>query len=199
MKSLLLAAAALCLFPLAAHAAPVIGQPAPAFTGTDSTGATRSLADYKGKTVVLEWTNPECPYVKKFYGSNAMQAQQKAVTDSGVIWLSINSSAEGKQGYLTQADATKLLTDEKASPTALILDHDGVIGTAYEAKTTPHMFVIDPAGTLVYAGAIDDNPSSDPKTLETAKNYVAQTLGELTAGKPVSEPLTQSYGCGVKY
>ncbi|MBU0800902.1 MAG: thioredoxin family protein [Alphaproteobacteria bacterium] len=194
--------AALCaavMLPAAAHANPEIGQPAPAFTGTDSNGKTHNLSDFKGKTVVLEWHNDGCPYVEKYYGTGAMQAVQKAAVDDGVVWLTINSGAEGKQGYHDAAATNELIAKQKSAETARILDMDGVIGKAYNAKTTPHMFVINGEGTLVYMGAIDDRPTADKADLEGATNYVTAALDEIKAGKPVSTPMTQPYGCGVKY
>lgn len=185
--------------PGTAQAAPEIGKPAPAFTGTDSHGTTHTLDQYKGKIVVLEWHNDGCPYVEKYYGTGAMQALQKTYTADGVIWLTVNSGAVGAQGYNDAAGTNALIARQQSAETARILDTDGVIGKAYGAKTTPHMFIIDKDGTLVYNGAIDDRPSADKKTLDGAQNYVVQALAELKAGRPVRESLTQPYGCGVKY
>lgn len=182
-----------------AFAAPEVGQPAPGFTGTDSNGSEHSLSDFQGKTVVLEWTNHECPYVQKHYGSGNMQALQKAATDDGVIWLTIVSSAEGKQGYTTPEEANALIEEVGANATARILDPSGEIGKLYDAKTTPHMYVIDGEGTLVYAGAIDSNNSYDPATIEGATNYVQAALDSLKAGTPIEVASTTAYGCGVKY
>lgn len=185
----------------AAHAAPKIGQPAPAFSGTDAlSGETISLDALKGKLVVLEWNNPGCPFVKKFYGSNAMQTLQANATKRGVVWVSINSGAEGKQGYYaTDAEAKADVAAHKAHPTYYLRDPEGTIGKAYDAKTTPHMFVIDSNGTLAYMGAIDSVPTADPAHIAEAKNYVTQALKALTAGKPVEVTTTKPYGCGVKY
>jgi peroxiredoxin len=194
-----LMALALAAFSTPGFAAAEIGKPAPAFTATDTNGAAQTLAQYKGKIVVLEWTNPQCPYVKKQYGTHNMQDLQKAATAAGAVWLSVNSSAAGKEGNLTPEQANQLLKDEGAAPTAEILDAKGEIGHLYEAKTTPHMFVIDKDGVLAYAGAIDDAPSADPATVPNAKNYVKAALDDLAAGRPVATPLTNSYGCGVKY
>lgn len=186
--------------PLVAHAVAEIGKPAPAFSVMDATGKVRSLEEFKGKTVVLEWNNPDCPFVKKHYvASTNMQNQQKAATDQGVVWLSVNSGASGKQGHLDAASATAKLSELKAAPTAYLLDSDGKTGQAYGAKTTPHMYVIDGKGTLQYAGAIDSVPSADAADIPGAKQYVNQALAELAAGKPVSEPSTKAYGCSVKY
>lgn len=182
-----------------ALAVPKVGAPAPAFSLTDASGKTRSLDEFRGKTVVLEWTNAGCPFVKKHYGAGNMQALQKQAKADGVVWLSINSSAQGKQGHLDGAGAQELLKAQKAAPAAYLLDPDGTVGKLYGARTTPHMYVIDAKGTLVYMGAIDDKPSADPKDIPGAKNFVAQAWRELKAGKPVSEPMTKAYGCGVKY
>ena len=176
-----------------------IGAPAPAFTLVDSTGKTRSLADFAGKTVVLEWTNPECPFVKKHYGSDNMQTQQRAATAEGVVWLSVNSSAPGQQGHVDAAAAEKVRSGARAAQTAYLLDPQGTTGRAYGAKTTPHMYVIDPKGVLRYAGAIDSIPSADTGDIAKATQYVPQALKELAAGQPVSVSLTRPYGCSVKY
>jgi len=195
---------ALTLATLVAVTAPataqaVVGQPAPPFSLVDSNGQTRSLADYAGKVVVLEWWNYECPFVGKHYGSGNMQKLQKEWTSKGVVWLTVSSSAAGKQGHVDGAKANTLMSERAGSPTAVLLDHDGKVGRAYGAKTTPHMFVIDPKGKLVYAGGIDDKPSTDRADVATAKNYVAAALGEVLAGRPVTTPASQPYGCGVKY
>jgi peroxiredoxin len=182
-----------------AHAAPEIGKPAPAFTLKDETGAERSLADYKGRTVVLEWFNYGCPFVKKHYGSESMQKLQKSATDDGVVWLSIVSSAEGHQGYLTAGEAAAKKKELGMSSTAILIDADGKAGHLYDAKTTPDMYVINGDGNLVYAGAIDDKPDPDPATLDGATNYVKNALDAIKAGKPVTPAETKSYGCAVKY
>ena len=182
-----------------ASAQAVVGQAAPAFTLADSNGTSRSLADLRGKVVVLEWWNPECPFVGKHYGSGNMQKLQKEWTARGVVWLTVNSSAAGQQGHVDGARANALVKEKGAASTAVLLDHDGKVGRAYGAKTTPHLFVIDGKGTLVYAGGIDDKPSTDQADIATAKNYVSAALAEVTAGRPVTTPSTQSYGCGVKY
>lgn len=182
-----------------AAAGPVLGQPAPPFTATDSNGKTVSLTDFRGKVVVLEWTNHECPFVQRHYESGNMQALQKAATADGVIWLSIVSSAPKEQGNVTPAEANKLTASRGAVPTAVLLDPMGTIGHLYGAKTTPHMFVIDAAGTLVYMGAIDDQPRNTGATPAAAHNYVREALAAIESGQPVATPLTQSYGCSVKY
>ena len=195
LKPLLIAAALV----IPAAAAPVVGEAAPAFAGKDTKGQTVNLSDFAGKTVVLEWTNNGCPYVRKHYGSGNIQKTQEAATADGVVWLTIISSAEGKQGYVTPEEADKLTADRGARPSDVILDTDQTIARAYEAKTTPHMFVIDPAGTLVYAGAIDDTPTADPNDLTTAKNLVLAALDDLKNGRPVATPESEPYGCSVKY
>ena len=182
-----------------ALAAPQTGQPAPDFTLTDSNGKSHKLSDFKGKFVVLEWLNHGCPFVVKHYGSSNMQKLQKEFTGKDVVWLSIASSAPGKQGHMTPAE-TNLAKEEKGSAaTAVLLDADGTVGRLYEAKVTPHMFVVNPDGVLIYMGAIDDVKSVDAADIAGAKNLVKQALDEAMAGKPVSEPVTAAYGCGVKY
>jgi peroxiredoxin len=175
------------------------GQIAPDFKGTDSNGKTETLAQYRGKYVVLEWANQGCPYERKHYESGNMESLQKQWTAKGVVWLSVISSAPGEQGNVTPAEENDYLRKMKAAPTAAILDPTGTIGRLYSAKTTPHMFVIDPQGKIVYEGAIDDQPSTDPATLKGAKNYVTAALEESMSGKPVATPVTKSYGCSVKY
>jgi peroxiredoxin len=184
---------------LPALAAPAVGEAAPDFTATDINGKTVKLSDLKGKNVVLEWTNSECPYVVKHYSSGNMQKVQKEAVGQGVEWISINSSAPGRQGNVTPEQEKEILAKNEAAPSTVILDSDGAIGKAYDAKTTPHMFVIDKEGKLAYAGAIDDNPSPKPEDAATAKNYVLAALSDLEAGKPVETPTSQPYGCAVKY
>lgn len=176
-----------------------IGSPAPAFTLVDTNGKSHSLADFKGKTVVLEWLNHDCPYVVKHYGANNMQTLQKNYTSKGVVWLSINSSAEGKQGNFPNDKANALTKEKSASPTAVLIDANGKVGMSYGAKTTPHMYVINPEGVLVYNGAIDDKPTTDKEDIKTAKNYVVAALDEVLASKPVSLATSKPYGCSVKY
>jgi len=175
------------------------GQGAPNFSLTDSHGQKHSLSDYKGKYVVLEWFNPDCPFVKKHYNSGNMQILQKEYTSRGVIWLSINSSARGKEGSYTPQEFNKFMRGKAASPTAILLDTQGQVGHLYAAKTTPQMFVIDPKGILIYQGAIDDIPSTDVKDVAKAKNYVRAALDEAMSGKAGTVSATKSYGCGVKY
>lgn len=175
------------------------GEAAPDFQGKDSNGNTQTLSQYKGKYVVLEWANQGCPFEQKHYKSGNMERLQKEWTAKGVVWLSVISSAPGQQGYVSPAEENEYLKKMNAAPSAAILDPSGVIGRMYAAKTTPHMFVIDPQGKLVYEGAIDDQPTPDPSSLKGAHNYLNQALNESMAGKPVSTPVTQAYGCSVKY
>jgi peroxiredoxin len=189
----------LALSTVNAQAEVTVGKPAPAFTLTGADGASYSLAELKGKFVVLEWLNYECPYVVKHYDSKNMQQLQQTYTSKGVKWFAVNSSAEGKQGHLTPEQALALAKEKGAAATATLLDHSGEVGRLYGAKTTPHMFVINPEGTLIYAGAIDDNDSTRLSSVEGAKNYVAAALDEAMAGKPVSVASSRPYGCSVKY
>ena len=175
------------------------GEAAPEFHGTDSNGKTQSLAQYRGKFVVLEWANQGCPYEQKHYKSGNMESLQKQWTAKGVVWLSVISSAPGEQGYVTPPEENDYLTKMHAAPTAAILDPSGAIGRLYGAKTTPHMFVIDPQGKLVYEGALDDQPTPDPASLKGAHNYVSEALEDAMAGKPVPTPVSRPYGCSVKY
>lgn len=176
-----------------------VGQPAPDFTGTDVDGKTVKLSEFKGKPVVLEWFNPECPYIVKHYSTGNMQAAQKAALEKGAVWLSINSSAPGMEGNMTPQAGKAYIAEHKTAQTDLILDPTGDIGRMYGAKTTPHMFIVDKDGTLVYSGGIDDQPSANPETVKGAKNYVLTALDELAAGKPVTDSVTHPYGCSVKY
>lgn len=182
-----------------AFAAPTIGQPAPAFAAKDGEGKTRSLSEFRGKTVVLEWTNAGCPYVQKHYNSGSMQGLQKGASGDGVVWLTLISSAPGKQGYVSPTEAKTWKTSTDAGSTALLLDPGGQVGHAYEAKTTPHMYIVDKAGKLVYMGGIDDKPSADPSTLKGAKNYVSAALSDIDAGRPVATAVSKPYGCSIKY
>lgn len=184
---------------IAATAPARVGEAAPAFTLVDSTGRTHSLADFAGKTVVLEWTNHDCPFVRKHYGADNMQGQQRAATADEVVWLTVNSSAPGQQGHVDGAGAERVRTEARAAQTAYLLDPEGSTGRAYGAVTTPHMYVIDPTGVLRYAGAIDSIPSANPGDIATATQYVPQALAELAAGQAVSVPVTRPYGCAVKY
>jgi len=176
-----------------------IGAPAPAFGLNDSNGKTISLADFRGKTVVLEWTNHDCPYVRKHYGGNNMQTLQKKWTAQGVVWLTLISSAPGTQGYLSGEEANKLTLARGAAPSNVLLDPTGDVGRAYGAQTTPHMYVIKGDGTLAYMGGIDDKPTTRLEDLKAAKNFVDAALTELAQGKPVSITTARPYGCSVKY
>ena len=179
--------------------AATVGAPAPDFTVTDSNGKAVKLSSYRGKTVVLEWNNPCCPFVQKHYESGNMQKTQGAAAKSGVIWLTVNSGAPGKQGYMEGPAANAFVKKSAASPSAYLLDHRGVVGKAYGARTTPEMVLIDPKGTLVYRGAIDDKPTADPADIKGARNHLLAALGELKAGKPISLASSKPYGCSVKY
>ena len=199
MKHILFALALLVLPVSSAFAAAEVGKMAPDFEVQDIKGETVKLSDYKGKNVILEWTNHQCPYVRKHYDSKNMQNTQAQATENGAIWLTIVSSAEGKQGNVSVEEAANIVEEEGAHPTTKILDPSGKIGQLYGAKTTPHMFVIDAEGMLVYAGAIDDNPSPRAETIEGANNYVLSALESIEAGNPVEPAQTAPYGCSVKY
>lgn len=179
--------------------APAVGNAAPAFTVADTNGQTHSLEQYRGKWVVLEWLNHGCPYVRNHYDTGTMQALQKKYTDQGVVWLSIVSSAPGKQGHYSNEKANELTKEKNAAPTAVLIDSPGTIGRAYHARTTPHMFVINPEGNIVYMGGIDDTATTNADRLKTARPHVDMALGEALAGKPVSVASSQPYGCNVKY
>lgn len=201
MGGALVGAAAVALavtLPLPVSAAKV-NEKAPDFSVTDSNGTTHKLADFKGKWVVLEWHNQGCPYVKKHYNSGNMQKLQKEWTAKGVVWLTVISSAQGQQGYVTPAQANAYVAEQKAAPTAVLLDPMGTMGMAYGAKTTPHMYVISPDGVLLYNGAIDDRPTADLGDVPTATSYLNAALNEAMAGKAVTTAATKPYGCAVKY
>ncbi|MFZ1940265.1 MAG: redoxin domain-containing protein [Terracidiphilus sp.] len=195
--------ASLAAFALAATPAliaqAVVGSPAPAFTATDSRGASHSLEQYRGKYVVLEWHNQGCPYTRKHYVSGNMQSLQKEWTAKGVVWFTVISSAQGEQGYVTDSQENAYLAQMHADPTAVLMDADGKLGHLYGAKTTPEMYVIDPNGKLIYEGAIDDRPTPDTSDIKGADNYLTDALTEATAGKPVVKSYTRPYGCSVKY
>lgn len=195
-----LLAAAVAALPAPSFAdAPRVGQPAPAFTAVDSNGKNVSLADYHGKYVVLEWTNDGCPFVQHYYRRGNMQALQKEYTGKGVVWLSVISSAPGAQGYADGARANQLTQQRGAAPSAVLLDPTGKLGHLYDAKTTPDMYIVDPKGTLVYAGGIDSVPSTDPDDIAKASPYVKTALDQVLAGKPVAQAVTKPYGCSIKY
>lgn len=187
------------LAPVPAEAVAKVGAPAPAFTTGATTGKAVSLADYRGRIVVLEWTNHDCPYVRKHYDTTNMQTLQKDATGQGVTWLTIISSSPGTQGHVSPSQADELTARRNASPSAVLLDPAGVVGRMYGATNTPHMYVVDPAGTLVYAGAIDDKPTTRRADVTGAQNYVRAALQSVAAGQPVKTPVTRAYGCTVKY
>ena len=199
IKLILTAITTLAAATLYAADVPPVGSAAPDFSLKDTKGQSHSLAQYKGKYVVLEWFNPECPFVKKHYGSDNMQKLQKEFTDKGVVWLTIDSSSEGAEGYLTADAANKIMAQWKTKMTALLLDPDGTAGKAYGAKNTPDMIVINPEGKIVYEGAIDSKASPNPADIPASTNYVKAALDESLAGKPVSNAQTKPYGCSVKY
>jgi peroxiredoxin len=181
------------------QAAATVGSPAPAFTATDTQGRPVSLADYKGKTVVLEWVNPGCPYVQKHYGAGNMQGTQKAAAARGVVWLTINSTHAAHGDYRAPAQMASWMQGHQAAATATLMDADGKVGRAYGARTTPHLYVIDTFGKLAYAGAIDSKATANPADIAGATNHVNVALSELLAGKPVTVAQTRAYGCSVKY
>lgn len=193
-------AAAAALSIASVHAAEVaVSKPAPDFTAKDSEGRDVKLSSFKGRIVVLEWTNEGCPYVRKHYSGGNMQATQKAAVDQGAVWLTVQSSAPGTQGHVNGLEAAKWMADNNAKPSHFILDPDGKIGRLYDAKVTPHMYVIDKAGVLAYMGAIDDKPTANPADIKGARNYVVEALGAVAAGQPVKTASTRAYGCSVKY
>jgi peroxiredoxin len=200
-RTLLAAAIALSagLVALRAVAAPQLGAPAPDFQAVDATGHSRALKDFEGKIVVLEWTSSDCPYSGKHYNSGTMQRLQKAAVNDGVVWLTVSSSAPGREGYFTPETARAWKAKVRSNATAILLDGDGRVGRAYGARATPHMFIIDRAGRLAYMGGIDDRPYADPESLKGAKPYVALALADLKAGRPVATPVTAPYGCSVRY
>ena len=198
MKSWLMIALMAPFAPLALAAA-TVGQPAPAFTATDVTGKPVSLADFKGRHVVLEWVNPGCPYVQKHYGAANMQGTQKAATDQGVVWLAVSTTARDHVDFKAPADLAAWMKSNKAAATATLMDPDGIVGRAYGARTTPHLYIVNPAGLLVYAGAIDSKATANPADIAGATNHVKQALAESLSGKPVSVSSTRPYGCSVKY
>lgn len=198
MKTASFVLAALLAAVSGAHAA-TVGQPAPAFTATDVNGKAVSLSDFKGRHVVLEWVNPGCPYVQKHYGGGNMQATQKSAADQGVVWLTINTTARDHRDYKAPAEMAAWMKAQKAAATTTLMDESGQVGRAYGARTTPHMYIVNPAGTLVYAGAIDSKPTANPADIPGATNHVKAALAELLAGRAVSQASTRPYGCSVKY
>ena len=183
----------------AAQANAVVGQAAPAFSITDSRGLTVSLADFKGKHVVLEWVNPGCPFVQKHYNTGNLPGAQKDATGKGVVWLAVSSTARSASDYKVPAELEGWMKSKQSAHSATLMDDDGKMGKAYGARTTPHMYLIDPAGKLIYAGAIDSKPTANPADIKTAVNYVNQAVGEALAGKPVSQATSTPYGCSIKY
>ncbi len=206
-RALLLGAAAVAIvggagvdiFSQSAEASVETGAQAPAFSVVDANGATRTLGEFRGRTVVLEWTNHGCPYVRKHYDAGNMQNLQGEATDNDVVWLQVISSAPGEQGYLDGAGARARVQTDSAHPTATLLDPTGAMGRAYGARNTPHMYIINGDGVLVYQGAIDNRPSARPSTLEGAQNYVSAALTDIAAGRPVQVAETTPYGCSIKY
>lgn len=200
-RSLIATAALLAAttLPALAVAAAAVGQPAPDFALRDTGGKTVRLSDYKGKTVVLEWTNPGCPFVRKHYDSGNMPATQKEAIDRSVVWLSINSTEKASSDYLEPPKLAHWLHERKGVATAVLMDEDGAAGKSYGARTTPHMYIVNPDGVLVYAGAIDSIPSARPADIAKATNYVNAALADLAAGRPVAQAVTQAYGCSIKY
>lgn len=180
-------------------AAPKVGEPAPAFTGTGSDGKTYNLSDFEGQFVVLEWLNHGCPFVVKHYDTGNMQALQAMAKENEVVWLSINSGAPGQQGHYNARDTNRITYEKKATPTAVIIDEAGVIGKLYDAKRTPEFFIINPEGIIIYHGGMDDKPTTNKADVEGAHNYVKAALTEALAGKPITDPVTRPYGCTVKY
>jgi peroxiredoxin len=200
MRNLVLSSFIMLLAAGPLFAAPEIGGPAPDFELTDTTGTSHSLSDFAGKKVILEWTNHDCPFVVKHYGSGNMQGQQRTATnDHDAVWLTIISSKPGAQGHVSPERADELTANRDAAPTAVLLDESGDVGRAYSAKVTPHMYIIDEEGTLVYMGGIDSNPSADPADIADATQYVMAALDDLAADRAVAEPVTRPYGCTIKY
>jgi len=198
-KAILGSVATILVSTAAAFAAPQVGAPAPDFVGTDSNGNTVALAELKGERVILEWYNHDCPYVRKHYDTSNMQNTQTAAAEAGYTWLQVISSKPGAQGYVEPDQANALIEKEGSVIEAKILDPSGNIGRAYDAKTTPHMYIIDTDGTLLYMGGIDDKPTARKSDIEGAKNYVLAAMADIDAGNPVQDSVTRPYGCSVKY
>jgi hypothetical protein len=194
-----LALGATLLINAPAHAAPAVGQPAPDFVAVDTQGARHKLSDFTGRYVVLEWTNPGCSFVRKHYGCGNLPATQKAATAQGAVWLAINSTTRDSSDYLAPGQLADWMRQHAAAATHVLLDEDGVIGQAYGASTTPHIFIIDPQGTLVYAGGIDSIASARAQDIRAATNYVSQALSEAFGGRPITAAITRPYGGSVKY
>lgn len=194
-----IAACSLAFAAAAAQAAPSVGQPAPDFSLKDAAGKTVKLSDFRGKHVVLEWTNPGCPYVRKHYDSGNMPATQQEAVAKGVVWLAINSTEKSAGDYLEPGKLVAWMKERKSQPSATLMDEEGTAGKAYGARTTPHMYIVNPQGQLIYAGGIDSIPSSNSDDIKKATNYVRQGLGEALAGKPLTAATTRPYGCSIKY
>lgn len=194
-----LAAVGLTAGPSQAASGAVVGQPAPAFTLLDTSGKTRTLAEFKGKTVVLEWVNPGCPFVRKHYDSANLPGLQKEFTGKGVVWLAVNSTEKAASDYLAPTQLARWMQDKAGTPTATLMDEEGLVGKAYGARTTPHMYIVNAQGTLVYAGGIDSKASARASDIQSATNYVRQGLTEVQAGQPLSTPTAPPYGCSIKY
>jgi peroxiredoxin len=199
MKHLAASLAAALAVVAAPGFAATVGQPAPDFTATDLAGKPVKLSDFRGKFVVLEWTNPECPYVRRHYDSGNMPTLQKEAVSKGVVWLAINSSSQASGEYYTPEQMARWQKEKASAPTATLLDENGAVGRAYKARTTPHMYIVDPQGRLVYAGAIDDKRSASVADTKNANNYVRAALAEALAGKAITTSATSPYGCSVKY
>lgn len=199
MKSCLATILTVVLLTTGAMAAPVPGRPAPDFSGVTARGETITLADFAGKPVILEWTNHDCPFVRKHYGTGNMQRLQSKLTEAGAVWISVISSAPGEQGHVSADEAIDIATRNASWATHIVLDPEGTIGRLYEAKTTPHMFLIAPDGHIAFMGAIDDQPSTRHETVEGAENYLLAAWQSLAAGEPVADPATKPYGCKVYY
>jgi len=182
-----------------ALASAAVGQPAPDFSAVDTSGKTRKLSEFRGKTVVLEWVNPGCPFVRKHYDSANLPGLQQEFTARNVVWLAITSTEKAASDYLAPDRLDAWIKDRRGTPTATLMDEEGTVGKAYGARTTPHMYIVDPQGRLVYAGGIDSIPSARASDIKTATNYVRQGLNEALAGKPISAATTQPYGCTIKY
>jgi peroxiredoxin len=195
----ILTVCALLLTPVITFAAAEIGAPAPDFSLKSADGEEVKLSDFAGKNVILEWTNHECPFVKKHYGSGNMQSLQEKYTEQDVVWLSIISSAPGKQGFVDAEQANALTEDRDAKPSAVLFDPSGEVGKSYNAKTTPHMYIVNKKGELVYAGGIDSIQSANPDDIKKADNYVDMAMAEVLAGESVTRASTRPYGCSVKY
>lgn len=199
LRGLIIGLVAVLAASAAAWATPIVGELAPDFTLVDSNGESHTLSDYGGQRVILEWTNHDCPYVRKHYGTGNMQSLQRDATEDGIVWLSIISSAPGRQGYVTGEEANMLTASRGAYPDAVLFDPEGNVGRAYAARTSPHMYIIDEGRVLRYMGAIDDQPTTRRSSVEIANNYVRLALADMNAGRDVEITETTAYGCSIKY